>query len=273
MLQDCFDSTDWNMFWDSSNVIEECTTSVIGFINKCIDDVVPTVTIRTYPNQKPWITCNICIELKARAAAFKERDTHLGTNKKSRYALRRTIKQPKPQYRIKIESYYTGSDACRMWQGLKTITDNKGKPRRELPSDTSLLNAFYTPFETGNTKACTRAPAVLDDCVITLSVADVIKTFKQVNIQKAAGPDRLPGRVLKACANQLASVFTDIFNLFLFESVIPTCFKQATIVPVPKDSKVTCLTDYRPIALTSVAMKCSERLVKDYHQQHPPGLP
>jgi hypothetical protein len=45
------------------------------------------------------------------------------------------------------------------------------------------------------------------------------------------------------------------------ESVIPTCFKQTTIVPVPKKSKVTCLNDYRPIALTSVAMKCFERLV------------
>ena len=37
---------------DFSNGIEEYTTSVIGFINKCIDDIVPTVTVRTYPNQK-----------------------------------------------------------------------------------------------------------------------------------------------------------------------------------------------------------------------------
>ena len=64
---------DWNIFRDSSNGIEEYTTSVIGFINKCIDDVVPTVTAHTYPNQKPWITGIIHIELKARAAAFKER--------------------------------------------------------------------------------------------------------------------------------------------------------------------------------------------------------
>jgi hypothetical protein len=34
-----------------------------------------------------------------------------------------------------------------------------------------------------------RAPAVRDDCVITLSVANVSKTFKQVNIHKAAVPD------------------------------------------------------------------------------------
>ena len=35
-LQDCFASTDWNMFWDSSDNIEEYITSVTGFINKCI---------------------------------------------------------------------------------------------------------------------------------------------------------------------------------------------------------------------------------------------
>ena len=104
------------MFLDSSNGIEEYTTSVIGFINKRIYDVVPTVTVRTYPNQKPCITGNISIELKARAAAFKERETDPDTYKKSRFALRRTIKEAKRQYRIKIESYYTGSDARRLWQ-------------------------------------------------------------------------------------------------------------------------------------------------------------
>ena len=78
-LQDCFASTDWNMFRDSSNGIEEYTTSVIGFINKCIDDVIPTVTVCTHPNQKPWIRGNIRNEIKFRAAAFKERDTNLDT--------------------------------------------------------------------------------------------------------------------------------------------------------------------------------------------------
>ena len=63
-----------------------------------------------------------------------------------------------------------------MWQGLKTITDYKGKPRHELHSDASLpdeLNPFHARLEAINTEACTKAPAVLDDCLITLSVADV----------------------------------------------------------------------------------------------------
>jgi hypothetical protein len=165
----------------------------------------------------------------------------------------------KRQYRIKIGSYYTDSDACRMWQGLQTITDYKGK--HSCTSLPDKLNYFYARFEVSKTEACMRASAVPDDCVITLSVADVSKTFKQVNIHKAAGPDGLPGCVLRAYADQLANVFTDIFNLSLNESVILTCFKQTTIVTVPKNTRVTCLNDYRPVAIASVAMKCFERLV------------
>ena len=193
------------MLLNSSNGIEEYTTSVTGFINKCFDDVVPTVTVHTYPNLKPWMTGDIRTELKATAAAFKERDTIPDAYKKSCYNLRRTIKQAKRQYRTKIEIHYTGSEGSRMWQGLQTIMDYKGKPSYELPSDASLpegLNAFYAHVEANNTDACMRAPAVPDDCVTMLSIADVSKTFKQVNIHKAAWPDKLLGHVLRACIDQ-----------------------------------------------------------------------
>ena len=86
-----------------------------------------------------------------------------------------------------------------MWQGLQTITDYKGKHSSELPSDTSLpdkLNHLYARFEESNTEAGMRASAVPDDCVVTLSVAYVSKTFKQVNIHTAAGPDVCSGHVL-----------------------------------------------------------------------------
>jgi hypothetical protein len=106
-----------------------------------------------------------------------------------------------------------------------------------------------------------RASAVPDDYVITLSAADISKTFKQVNIHKDVGTDGLPECVLRACAGQLAGVFTDIFSMSLIESVIPTCFKQTTIVPVPRYTKATCLNYYRPVALTSIA-KCFERMVR-----------
>ena len=39
---------------------------------------------------------------------------------------------------------------------------------------------------------------------------------------------------------------------------------MSNIVSVPKKAKVTELNYYRPVALTSVTMKCFERLVKDH---------
>ena len=68
-------------------------------------------------------------------------------------------------------------------------------------------------------------------------MTDVSKTLKCVNPRKAAGPDGVPSRVLRACTDQLAGVFTHIFNPSLSQSAVPTCFKRATIVPVLKKAK------------------------------------
>ena len=126
-----------------------------------------------------------------------------------------------------------------MWQGLQSITDYKKRTSPVADMDVLLpdkLNNFSVRFE-DNTVPPTR-PATID-CGLSFSMADMSKTFKRVNPRKAAGPDGIPSRVLRACADQLAGVFTDIFNQSLSQSVAPTCFKMASIVPVHKKSKVT----------------------------------
>ncbi len=85
-----------------------------------------------------------------------------------------------------------------------------------------------------------------------------------MNVRKAAGPDGITGRVLRSCADQLAGLFTSIFNESLTTSVVPTSFKKSVIIPVPKNSKPSCLNDYRPVALTSTVMKVFERLLKKH---------
>ena len=70
--QDCFHHVDWDMFRIASdNNIDEYADSVSEFISKCIGDV-PTASIKTFPNQKPWIDGNICAKLKARTTAFNQ---------------------------------------------------------------------------------------------------------------------------------------------------------------------------------------------------------
>jgi hypothetical protein len=143
-----------------------------------------------------------------------------------------------------------------MRQGLQTVTDYKKKTSHVTDTDVVLpdkLSTFFARFEDNTVPPTWPATKV---CRLSFSMADVSKTFKPVNPRKSAGPDGIPGRILRACVDQLAGVFMDIFNLSLYQFAVPTFFKMATIVPVPKKAKVTELNDYCPVALTSVIMKC-----------------
>ncbi len=157
-----------------------------------------------------------------------------------------------------------------MWQGLKTICSSGNNSSAEVRADPLLaeeLNTSYGRFE------CTSTPSIStsgssrqssDDHVITVLEDEVRRELKRVNVRKAAGPDGITGRVLRSCADQLAGLFTSIFNESLATSVVPTSFKKSVIIPVPKNSKPSCLNDYRPVALTSTVMKVFERLLKKH---------
>ncbi|KAI3371809.1 hypothetical protein L3Q82_024355 [Scortum barcoo] len=151
-----------------------------------------------------------------------------------------------------------------MWQGLQIITDYKTTSPSPTSSDVSFLNElnnFYARFERGNTATATKAAVTPDHQPLTLSPDDVGAVLGRIVVHKAAGPDGIPGRVLRACSGELAEVLTDIFNLSLAHAVVPTCFKSTSIIPVPKNSKPSSLNDYRPVALTPIITKCFERLV------------
>ncbi len=178
-------------------------------------------------------------------------------------------KAAKRTYKNKVEEHFNNNNPRSMWQGINNITGFKGNKPATVNIAASLpdeLNTFYAWFEADNTAHTESAHTAAAEEVspLTLSVADVTRSFKRVNIRKAVGPDGIPGRVLKACAFQLAGVFTDIFNLSLSLSVVPACFKKSTIVPIPKKNKITCLNDWRPVALTPIFSNCFEKLVREH---------
>lgn len=85
------------------------------------------------------------------------------------------------------------------------------------------LNAFCTHFEINQRDAALFGS---DKGVLKVTEHDVRLAFKRVNPRKAVGPDGISGRVLKSCAQQLAPVFTVIFNLSLSLCKVPACFKK-----------------------------------------------
>ncbi len=197
--------------------------------------------------------------------------------KASRYTLRRAVRAAKHRYRERIESHFQLNDSRRMWQGLKTICSSGNNSSTEVRADPLLaeeLNTFYGSFEcngSGTTLpiSASGSSRQSNDHVFTVSEDEVRRELKRVNVRKAAGPDGITGRVLRSCppascADQLAGLFTSRFNESLATSVVPTSFKKSVIIPVPKNSKPSCLNDYGPVALTSTVMKVFERLLKKH---------
>ncbi|XP_051899168.1 uncharacterized protein LOC127585608 [Pristis pectinata] len=210
------------MFKDSAASLDEYATTLTDFISKCVEDCVPKRTIRVFPNKKPWMNREIHSRLKDRTAARKSGDPDL--YKKSRYE----------------------KSGC-----IANISAS-------LLDEFNALNVRFELKGSGSSPPTLTASNATEPVV---TIEDARSVFQRVNTRKASGPDGVPGCVLRSCADQLAEVFPDIFNLSLLQSQVPTCFKKTTIIPVPKKSKVTCLNDYRPVALTSTIMKCFERLV------------
>ena len=138
----------------------------------------------------------------------------------------------------------------RAWKLLRTT---KGNPdaSQSLPDE---LNAFYACFEASNTEACMRAPAVLDDCVITLSVADVNKTFKTGQHLQS----HWARRNTRTCTQSMRKPTVKCHHWHfkpLPDRVCNTYMFQADHhSPCAQGTKLTCLNDYRPVAFMSVAI-------------------
>ncbi len=273
-LQASLDDVDWDMFRASSSDVSEFTEVALSFVNTLTEQATETVTIKTFSNQKPWVDRTIRDAVNHRTAAYNAGilSGNMSEYKSSCYALHRAVRAAKRRYSERIESHFQLNDSRRMWQGLKTICSSGNNNSVEVRADPLLaveLNNFYGRFECNGgatlpSSASANSRQSSDDHVFTVSEDDVRRELRRVNVRKAAGPDGITGRVLRSCADQLAGLFTSIFNESLATSVVPTPFKKSVIIPVPKNSKPSCLNDYRPVALTSTVMKVFERLLKKH---------
>ena len=152
---------------------------------------------------------------------------------------------------------------------MQSVSNYKRKSVAAPDDDSKLtneLNSCYARFDRLITTRITDSPpsdASLPPLFIVEN-CEVRRLFEKQNSRKAAGPDGVSSSTLKHCADQLAPIFTTLFNSFLQLSQVPSRFKVSAIIPVPKKPKPASLNDYRPVSLTSVVMKVSERLVQKF---------
>ncbi|KAI2644006.1 RNA-directed DNA polymerase from mobile element jockey [Labeo rohita] len=157
----------------------------------------------------------------------------------------------------------------KLWDSMKTATNMKSTEKSLHVTDelakANELNYFYKRFDNNDFSA--ECNMMLDSMVIDdadrlkIDLKSINKVFKQVNVTKATGPDGISPFLLRTCADELTSAWCPIFQRSLYSHIVPALWKKAIITPVPKKSCPQENNDFRPIALTSVVMKCMEKLI------------
>ena len=115
-------------------------------------------------------------------------------------------------------------------------------------SEVSELNPFFSRFDCHIFlqkhrqihDILNRASAEEDDFQRLNTNEDEVR---HVNPNKATGPDNTAPRVLKARAEQLSYIFCIIFNACFSTNTVPTTWKTACIVPIPKRPVISSLND------------------------------
>ena len=76
-------------------------------------------------------------------------------------------------------------------------------------------------------------PEVVPDEFI-ISQTAVEHKLSRINVHKAPGPDGLPNWLLRDFSSNLAGPVCAIFNASVREGFVPSMWKEANVVPVPK---------------------------------------
>ena len=99
---------------------------------------------------------------------------------------------------------------------------------------------------------------------IEITEDKVNKRLKNINPNKATGPDNLPGRVLKELHNTIAEPLSIIFQKSLDESILPEDWLIGEISPIYKNKGVKSdPNNYRPVSLTALVCKNIEDIIRE----------
>ena len=144
------------------------------------------------------MTAEVRALLRARDIAFRAGNKEALST--ARATLARAIREAKRAHAPKIHGHsWDCRDTQQLWQGIQSIT-NYRTTTPACDSDASLpdaLNVFHARFEAENDMGARKNMPPPGEQVLCLTKAEVRKILQRVNLHKAAGPDDIPGSVLK----------------------------------------------------------------------------
>ena len=103
---------------------------------------------------------------------------------------------------------------------------------------------------------------------ISFTTEGIEKLLRNLNPQKASGPDLIPIRILREAAHQIAPILQVIFTQSYNTGTLPADWLSANIVAIFKKGNRSIPANYRPVSLTCVTTKIMEHIVFHSIMEH-----
>ena len=255
-------NTNWTFFRDNlttlmNNTIPHCNTKAKSHL--------------------PWISREL-IRMQRRRNKSHKKAKQTGLNKhweQFRELRRQTTKALATSYKSYVNHQIGDSlktNPKRFWSFIKANKrENIGIPTlrvndKPITNDRDKANALNNQFSSVFTNERYPIP-VIDHSLyssmphLDIGINGIIKQLKNLNQNKATGPDELPARVLKETAEQIAPIITHIFQQSYNTGKLPNDWLQALVTPIHKKSLKSDPANYRPISLTCILCKVMEHII------------
>ena len=164
-----------------------------------------------------------------------------------------------------------------LWRTLKVLSGKtlpptsiaiqvNGQPTKTRRAAAVALNCHFTSM-TGRvknraTRKTIRAGRKMANDHHRYTITDLLGVVTKLKLSPAMGPDGLTNLHLRHLGPTALNWLLRIFNNSIDTGCIPTAWKGANIIPIPKMGKDPAdAASYRPISLLSPIAKCLERLI------------
>ena len=102
----------------------------------------------------------------------------------------------------------------------------------------------------------------------TIDACGGLYQLKQLNPNKAHGPDELSPQLLKLVTEEFAPALTIIFQQSYDLNSIPKNWNSAIVTPISNKSLISDPSDNRPISLTCICSKIIEHIMLSHIAKH-----
>ena len=249
-----------------------------------MSNFIPNEIKRIVPRDPPWITKSLKTMLKRKNRLYKNYKKH-GYRDEDKIRLEVFREECKEAVESSKLSYITNlgnkvndpstTQKC-YWKIINRVMNKCRAPKipplligntfiLECAEKAKIFNDFFSQqckLIINNSELPT-LDSVTDKKIENVPVLgnEIISLVRNLNPNKAMGPDGISGQMLLLCDNSVVLPLKIIFQNILKTSVYPDMWKCANVTPVHKKGNKQLIKNYRPISLLPICGKFFEKIV------------